>query len=80
MLNEVPKPGNPMVVGSPAVVTYSNLPVAWYSPILILGREVVLAFKDDVRWGSPPSSIDSLDNRSPLTIAWLYCLRARTPI
>ena len=74
LLNKVPKPGQTKLVGSPAVITKRNNPIARYIVALVPGREVVLASEDDEGRDRPPSSADSLDHRSPLPIAWLYSL------
>lgn len=41
---------------------------------MVLGRE------DDEWWNRPPSSVDSLDDSHPLTVAWLYRLWSIAPL
>jgi hypothetical protein len=56
-----------MVVVRLAAFAYSNLLIAW-KVLVVPGRVVVRDCYDDEWWNSPASSVDSLDNRSPLAI------------
>jgi hypothetical protein len=71
MLIKVPQLYNTKLVCCLAVVTNCNSLIAWYIVVLVLGREVVLTGEDDEGWDCPPSSVDSLNLRNPLAIAWL---------
>ena len=73
LLDDVLYPLNSYLFGRPAVVADNDSPVAWEF-LFVPGREVVMAGKDDRRWDSPDSSLDSLDNHRPLAIAGLDIL------
>ena len=79
VLKKVLQPLNSKTVGRPAVVTKGNSPIS-RDILLVLGRQVVLAGKDSKRRDSPASSIDSLDNRHTLAIAWLNSLWPASPL
>ena len=49
-----------------------------YIAILILAREVVARLEDDKGRNRPSGRVDALDNRGPLSIAWLDSLRPST--
>ena len=65
------QPGNSKLIIRLAVIANPNSLVARYIVTLILGREVVLASEDNEGRDCPPSSVNSVDRRHPLTIAWL---------
>jgi hypothetical protein len=79
MLNKVPQLELSMAVVSPAVVAHTKRPVRW-KVLLVPGRDVILAYHNQVRWDSPASSVDSLDNCSPLAITWPYRFRSTTSL
>ena len=68
-----------MLVSSLAVVAYRDNLIAW-KVLLILGRDVVASRKDNVRWDSLPSSVDSLNNCSLFTAARLDSFRPSSPL
>jgi hypothetical protein len=73
MLNKVLQPLNPKLIRRLAVIADSDSLVA-RDILLILGRQVVLAGKDNKRRDSPASSVDSLDHRHLVSIARLDSL------
>jgi hypothetical protein len=73
MLNKVLQLLNSKLVSRPTVVTNTNSLISRYI-LLVLGREVVPASKDNKRRDSPASNVDSLDYRRPLAISRLDSL------
>ena len=62
-----------LIVSTDVVRDTNNL-VVRYTKLLVLGREVVLASKDNKGWDSPPLRVDALDDAGPLSVALLHCL------
>jgi len=79
MLNKVLQPLDSKLVRCPAVITDGDSLIS-RNILLVPGRQVVLTGKDDKRRDSPASSIDSLDHRYPLAIAWLNSLWPASPL
>ena len=77
MLDKVPQPLYPKLVGSPAVVAYCEGPVARYVVLLIPGREVILASKDNKRRDHPASNADCVNSGNPPALTWLDSLWPR---
>jgi hypothetical protein len=73
MLDKVLQPLNSKLISRPAVVADSDNLVA-RDVFLVLGREVVLASKDNKWRDSLASSVNSLNHRHPLAIARLNSL------
>jgi hypothetical protein len=71
MLDEVLRPLDSQLIGCPAVVADSKYSVLWDRLFFIPSRQVIFAGKDGKRWNFPASSVGSLNQSYPLTIARL---------
>jgi hypothetical protein len=64
----------PKLIYCPAVLRDYNNPIMGYSILLVPGREVMAALKDDKGWNSLSYRVDTLDDCCPLPITLLHCL------
>ena len=80
MLVEVLQPLETKLVRRPAVLRDCNNPVVRSAILLVLGREVMLAGKDDEGWERPPRRVDALDDRGSLPIALLDGIRPSSTV
>jgi hypothetical protein len=71
MLDEVLRTLDSQLIGCPAVVADSKYSVLWDRLFFIPSRQVIFAGKDGERWNFPASSVGSLNQSHPLTIARL---------
>lgn len=62
-----------LIVGL-AVLGDSDNPIVKYRRLLVPGRKVVLALKDNKGWDRLALRVDALDDTGPLSVALLYCL------
>jgi hypothetical protein len=69
---KVLQPLQAKLICCPALLRDCDNPVVRCTVLLVPGREVVLAGKDDEGRNSPPHCVDTLDHRCPLSIAWLH--------
>ena len=79
ILNKVPQLEFSIVVSSLAIVAYTKRLVR-QKVLLILSRDVVLSYNNQVKQNSLTSSVNSLDNYSLLIITQLYRFRLTTPL
>jgi hypothetical protein len=64
----------PKLIYCPTVLRDCNNLVLRQILLLVLGREVMAALKDDEGWNSPPCRVNTLNNCCLLPVALLYCL------